>query len=75
MDLIIVTPNGDYPPSKLMAGFPATHAIQVGENRTLCGRDCEGWMIQNLDPYLGFVKRDDYVSCKICRKIMNKSRD
>ena len=70
MNLIIVTPTGYFPPSKLRTGRPATHACVQGERKTLCGREALGWMVQNFDIEGFMFHGENMVSCKICLHIM-----
>lgn len=51
-----------------LRGSPATHAVVAGTERTLCGRDPEGWQVR--DGTEAEVRR--LVTCKVCTKALNR---
>lgn len=62
------------PPSSFTRGqyHPTiSHAVRKDEERTLCGRDCKDWIVNELEPWNTHKMEPD---CLTCRKVLAKER-
>lgn len=66
----IVTPCAQwtYQESHNLRGSPATHAVEDGSDKTLCGKVPDGWMWQNWNG----ADMLELVTCKNCKRLLTK---
>ncbi len=69
----VVTPSAPWTnqESQNVKGHPATHAVDDGKDKTLCGKSCTGWMWQNWNGQAG----QEMINCKSCLHIMKKRQE